>query len=887
MAPPDIDLEKIMARLAKTPLDKRIRAMEKFSHEEREALYNQARSQGASNVLASLQMNKLGLVSEDVQTRMVEFDEHMKHLCPSETGVDRVMKYLASQVPLEDIHSAQEDGERAKGLKAEMFLSWKTLNTLVLAHEAVIRKRWLKKSRAHKQELLLKAWPNMSARHRPDLERHFSGRGLMLAKAQGFANFDEYMWPYINLEDLLRPTALLMFMNSRGRHCPDEFAYSDLELAPMFKLREEFLAVRRGNFTMAFIGRKTFDGYGEIMEWEDASAALDSIKAGRTVHIDHGMQILHIQARIWTFLSQCVGLILIDKIALPMDLTPQPEPSSLTVDPGSITLLCDVRREAPYRVPSRIDWTRLQALASAQKNQTIEHSVLLREDPGYFVEVTERHRSHRPELILDAEGRSHIHAKDFPLYNKAQRQMAADAHCAVFVWHEINERISKLRQLSSKYASFITEEEDLPSEYFEALAETQVFLENISLDLISIVKTEFKASPPLRKYNFRANPNDPNVHVYHIMPADDVDPEDEVLYYTLRLLRIFEDKGWRDLFSLYVILDEFERLLHDEPRAKTLITSHIASTLSQLSIMSECLHQFHQFQPWARKIESHIAQRRYKYMVEYDFIFRKWGTINEVYDKFCDPKLFHVGNPKDGKFNYPADQRRTRETVSAMIAAETALDAFWKAANRHWMRYVGTTPTALVRHIIGDRTVHRTLPWDESPNRSLAPVSQSEASLSMVPFFGHTHDISKQVTGNFQKLAIAVKEKKKTRREAVGRDDDMSALSPTVETLTPTIIVDKRTLKAFNSLFHSPNSPNQPGEVAWSDFLHAMTKAGFGAEKLQGSAWHFTPQSLEIERSIQFHEPHPGNKLPFTWARRYGRRLTRAFGWTRDSFTLA
>jgi hypothetical protein len=517
----------------------------------------------------------------------------------------------------------------------------------------------------------------------------------------------------------------------------------------------------------------------------------------------------------------------------------------------------------------------------------IEHSVLLREDPGYFVEVTERYRSHRPELLLDVEGRSHIHAKDFPLYNKAQRQMAADAHCAVFVWHEINERISKLRQLSSKYASFITEEEDLPSEYFEALAETQVFLENISQDLIGIVKTEFNAAPPLRKYHFRANPNDPNVHVYHIMPVRDVDPEDKVLCYTLRLLRIFEDKGLRDLFSLYVILDEFERLLHDEPRAKTLITPHIASTLSQLSIMSECLHQFHQFQPWACKIESHIAQRRYKYMVEYDVIFRKWGTINEVYDKFCDLKLFHVGNPKDGKFDYPADQRRTRETVSAMIAAETALDAFWKAAKRHWMRYAGTTPTALARHIIGDRTVHRTLPWAEPLNRSLTPVSHPEASLRMIPFFGHTHDISKQVTGNFQKLAIAMKEKKKTRREAVGQDDDTPASSTTVETLTPTIIVDKRTQKVFNSLFHSPNSPNQPGEVAWPDFLHAMTKTGFGAQKLQGSAWHFTPQNLEVERSIQFHEPHPGNKLPLTWARRYGRRLTRAFGWTRDSFTLA
>jgi hypothetical protein len=592
MAPPDIDLEKLMARLTKMPQDKRFRVMEELSPGEMEALYNRATSQGAGNVLSSLQANKLGSLPEEVQSRMVEYDEHIKYLFLEETAVDRLMKHQASQVPLEHIRSAQECGELAKALTAELFRSWTTLWFLVLSNEAIIRKRWLKKSRAHKQELLLEAWPNMSARHRPDLERYLSGRDSTLAKAQGSANFDEYMWPHINLEDLLRPTALLMFVNSRARHHAHEFAYSDLELAPIFKMRKEFLALRQGNFTMAFIGRKTADSYGEIVKWNDTSAALESIKAGRTVHIDHGMQILHIQQRVWTFLSRCVSLILVDIIAAPRNLIPQPEPSPLTIFHGSVTTLYDVGRDAPYQVPSKIDLTRLQALASAQKHQMIEQSVLLREDPGYFVEVTEKYRSHRPELILDAEGRSHIHTKDFPLYNKAQRQMAADAHCAVFVWHEINERITRLRHLSSKYASVITEEEDLPAEYFEALAETQVFLESISLDLITIVKTEFHASPPLREYYFRDNPDDPNVHLYHVVPMEDVHPEDEVLCHILRLIRLFGNKGVRDLISLHVILDKFERLLHNEPRAKALITPHIASTLSQLSIMSECLHQF-------------------------------------------------------------------------------------------------------------------------------------------------------------------------------------------------------------------------------------------------------------------------------------------------------
>ena len=78
--------------------------------------------------------------------------------------------------------------------------------------------------------------------------------------------------------------------------------------------------------------------------------------------------------------------------------------------------------------------------------------------------------------------------------------------------------------------------------------------------------------------------------------------------------------------------------------------------------------------------------------------------------------------------------------------------------------------------------------------------------------------------------------------------------------------------------------PNSPGEIPWSDFLHAMSHTGFEIEKLYGSTWQFTPTKLDVERSIQFHEPHPVNKIPYRVARRHGRRLNRAYGWTGAMF---
>lgn len=63
------------------------------------------------------------------------------------------------------------------------------------------------------------------------------------------------------------------------------------------------------------------------------------------------------------------------------------------------------------------------------------------------------------------------------------------------------------------------------------------------------------------------------------------------------------------------------------------------------------------------------------------------------------------------------------------------------------------------------------------------------------------------------------------------------------------------------------------------NFLHVMSTTGFGIEKLYGSSWQFTPSKLDVERTIQFHEPHPVAKIPFRMMRRFGRPLARAYGW--------
>lgn len=467
--------------------------------------------------------------------------------------------------------------------------------------------------------------------------------------------------------------------------------------------------------------------------------------------------------------------------------------------------------------------------------------------------------------------------------------MTQDAYYAVFYWHEVCERLENLHQLAAKYAHITVMDIDLPDEYLDALAETRHFVENIRLDLIGVLKYIFRKSPLQREFHYRANPNERNIHIPGTRLKPNADPNDKVLHKVERLITIFENHGLRNSFGVHVIIEEFERLMQTEPRAMELMTPHIAHHISEVSIMSECLHQLHQYQPWAHKIEHTLQERAARYKARYNKTFRHWGLLNNLNEHFENRKLFHADNPKDGKFRYPAEERRTRRTTKAMITAEKNLDDFWETARAKWISHARTTPMALVDHIMGKRTLQRTAPWTE-PLKTSQPA-QRAPPVKYDPFSGHSHDINGQVTGSFSNLSVSCKQKQKTRLVNIESHEPPTARSP-VDTPEPAgqsaIVVDKRSLRVFGKLFHSPCSPDQPGLIAWPDFLYAMVKAGFYAEKLKGSAWHFTPRDLDIAtRSIHFHEPHPDSKLPFKWARRYGRRLTRAFGWTSETFKLA
>ncbi|EPE24956.1 hypothetical protein GLAREA_11537 [Glarea lozoyensis ATCC 20868] len=220
-----------------------------------------------------------------------------------------------------------------------------------------------------------------------------------------------------------------------------------------------------------------------------------------------------------------------------------------------------------------------------------------------------------------------------------------------------------------------------------------------------------------------------------------------------------------------------------------------------------------------------------------------------------------------------------------MREAEQDLHKFWAKFDSKYKFKFGKTINEIVEGFLFEhRILKRTPEWVEPITIALEKNKQKALETSFSKF-----DLTTDDSGSF-KITSAPKQKIKTKGLASLKEDD--AADPDQqplrkEDIQPIFTVDQRAQKVFRNLLFTPNLTATPGEIPWIDFLHAMASTGFSPEKLYGSVWQFTPTSLDVERSIHFHEPHPHSKIPFKIARCIGRRLNRAYGWYSGMFVTS
>jgi hypothetical protein len=763
--------------------------------------------------------------------------------------------------------------ERSRRVK-KIFEDWTLLNRILLRHEETINKRWLKKTREQRKSVLLTAWPNMSPYHRPEIEAYIREKPGIPTKST-----EAYMWPHINQEDLLKPKLLLIFLNSRGRNYPAAFAAADIESNRFAFVACKVIPAFLNEYVMMFTGRNTPENYGELLSWDD-------LHTGRGLNPGEGLQVLEIQERIHEFLLSCCLQILHDKPpdSLMLDDSPiQPTPPALsTAEPG-VDSLAALAAEAPYRLPEKLDLNRLQSLIAGKLSAAEDHLWSLREDPGYFADVVLDTKEHRQEILRDTRGQKHSLVRPYPsqrFWDRVLGNVVVDAYFSLAIWEDLNSQISHLQSLKLKYEPDLTHAEELPPDLLDTFLNLVFSLEQYVKGPIGMLKVVVPSSPPLREY-FSRLPEDGDPNRIRVTSGGLFGRRKETARLKWLLEALWDDQQ-RHLAGLNLLMDEMERWVQSAGSAKLMISSRVAGTIADLALLSECQHQISLFHPWAASFENEAASQMTELQTGYAKRTKIMSDIDRTLKQFSFSDL---GDPSDGKFFYPVDKRRTRENTEAMQRAEEHLDHLWEKLDSHFLKKMDMSQHAALQRLLSDRILQRTPSWAEPAVPTERQVEELCKPLSQL-YFELEHRTEKTIDHGQTK---GKKSKIKTRSKPVEAQpaSDQPAATPQPSQIPdgqPVFKLDKRALKVFSTLFYKPSPHGQPGEVPWNDFLHAMRDTGFGIEKLYGSVWQFTPSKLDVERSIQFHEPHPNPKIPYRTARRFGRRLSRAYGWHGSMF---
>lgn len=149
-----------------------------------------------------------------------------------------------------------------------------------------------------------------------------------------------------------------------------------------------------------------------------------------------------------------------------------------------------------------------------------------------------------------------------------------------------------------------------------------------------------------------------------------------------------------------LIVDELQRLIDMEPRAKTMITEYVGNLIGDLAIICECLRQLDAYQPWASNFETQSFDREGDIKAQYAKSSQPWARLLGALKNPSDSMMGSTGCPSDKKFGYPVWKRRTKENTDKMRQSEANLDAFWSQVDKLMLKKAGDLTETVVRNLL-------------------------------------------------------------------------------------------------------------------------------------------------------------------------------------------
>ncbi|KAL8852654.1 MAG: hypothetical protein Q9221_002414 [Calogaya cf. arnoldii] len=743
---------------------------------------------------------------------------------------------MMSTIPADMMHFPDEDGkERLDTMTIQdmdaasqatlnaLFKAWMRLRTITSRHLSSLEKRWRRRTDIQRKAILVKVCPEIPPMHRPDF---VALRKEFCSKETPFSLDIALRLPYVNLEDMCLPDTLIMFLESRSNNFPALFTNLDRSHLRV-GIKSKILVPHyiRGH-TMYMNGEQTREGYGRIVSWEEDRQSVFKCHSGVEPDPGMGLMILQVQRDILEFLVGCSAAIMHD---IPLaDLIKGPE----------------------------------QILENPSADQIIHEAVGRPTPTTSSIESLCVHMLEAPYRTPD-------------MFNIARLQSLVQARRA-----EVEDRFFSIREDPGYFAEVIEHKDDiqpgkiLPNAFVRAFSTLDFILENLIAVGLIYLPRHLSGAPSLKKQT-------------HLKLSESRKPQKGQSYGC---------KTNKQICSIHSILQQIEILVTRNPREQDQLTPSLTEMISELSVVAEMqrelsLSSCNEYFLTAMPEEDILASIKDR--------MKPWVNIQDV---VSDRDSFDLASTVKNLrvFDYPSDKPRTAANTEKMRRAEQALDHFWEQVNQHFVRKTGKTLKELEENKILHRNIERTPTWEEAntPKRDKNIVSKDTTDLNAARALANLEELTESTVEKGQ--AIEARQKVKTRNPAISNTHTGNPVSASenIDVGTyhecPKVKLRKKAYKAafpifakvFGKLVTDELSgkvvDDVSGKIPWHQFITAMSRAGFGAEKFQGSRWLFDSG----DRSIMFHEPHPESDLTTHLARRFARRLHRNFGWTADTFVL-
>jgi hypothetical protein len=790
---------------------------------------------------------------------------------------------MPKELNMKEVHTL------ATSFSCRVFSDWTKLNAILKRFEAVIRKRWLKKSIKQCREILLTARPNMPHVHRPDFVG-FRDLGRPNVSRKVTCGGDMHLTPYINLEDLQQGHNLLLFIHSRGRHVPSVFASTDTGKAHLgygWNVLPEHDGIA---MLLTDSHDQTPRKYGALVPVSQLPSHIGLIHSFDPMY---GLLTLEIQQSIYDFLLRCVQHILHDVHPAEYKLAPhRPVPAPLSNPTSGWDTVSQHTLEADYLLPQETLLSRMRLLIDGRRLAAEDHFISLREDPGYFIEQLKEWRDHHYIAV----------SMDAPLWSMIAAQVCCNALDALHNWKWIADVLAQMRPLCEQVAA--------ATHNGTRLRNTDEFCWVVLGESIAhMLKKPMQNLAFMFPYSSGLRQDMGQPHKYGSCMDDCVQGAEHGWHMRRysspavhRAIRIFHMLAGLDdealmLHGLRPVVQEAHHMLEHDTEVNKLIDDWLLTDFFELAVLADIRDRIEQFHPFSKTWYAEDVVETRQVAKRMDKFFERVEHIIEAV-KYGSMFTRSLRNPLDGRFNYPSDKRRTADNVRELQKAEVALEAYWTQIE-YGMAFFGLSLRLfLEEHLSKDRNqVHTTNDWEDEPADLLLPDKAplwktGEAPASTAPHIGNEN----------KKTEIIFEEKVKLKTQGKAQDGEEappSALQDAVQVPTKVhkpIFIPRRNFKVMSALLPSPSTIAQaPREVSWDDFVYTLNAIGLTPEKLYGSVWIFKPLPegeglVSVDRSIQFHEPkgvRRGNKIDLMQVRRFGDRLKRAFGWDGETFACA